>query len=339
MGDVVEGFWAGARRHARAVDWDALVAAAGGVEALSRARAADLAAWGVAPDRAEAWCATRPERTQGRAITLGDPSYPASLKRTPSPPPVLCVEGDASALHVRGVGIVGTRRCSAYGRGVARHLGHRFAQAGRSVVSGLARGVDGAAHEAALSVGITVAVLGHGLDHTAPPSHARLRARIVEAGGAVVSTWPDDLGPAQWTFPKRNAWIAGLSEGVVVVEAGVRSGALITARHALDLGREVAAVPGPLGVPSSAGCNRLLADGAHAVHDVDAFVARWTGHDLPAADAWLDALFAGVPVPEVARRHGWSASEVLTRLGRLEVEGAVVRLAGGRYGPGRSSPA
>lgn len=334
--DEVDGFWAGAQDHGGRVDLPALAAAAGGWEALRRGGREALEALGVPPERAARWTATPPRRTRGTALTLADPRYPPSLRQMRSPPPVVCVEGAVEALHGVGLGVVGTRACTAYGRGVARHLGLAAARAGLVVVSGLARGVDGEAHRGALEAGRTVAVVAHGLDHTAPPMHGRLRAELVARGGAVVSAFPDALEPRPFLFPQRNAWIAGLSACVVVVEAGVRSGALITARHALEEGREVAAVPGPLGAPQSAGCLGLLRDGATPVTGVDELVARLTG-TVRTSEAWLDELFAGRALDDVARRHGRSAAELLAALTRLEVEGRVVALPGRRYAPAERS--
>jgi DNA processing protein len=250
---------------------------------------------------------------------------------------VLLVEGDPAVLARPAVAIVGTRACTAYGRGVARHLAASLAQAGVVVVSGLARGIDGEAHLATLGVGPTVAVVGHGLGTTAPPSHADLRRRLVACGGVVVSTWPDDEPPRPWHFPERNAWIAGLAQLVVVVEAPARSGALITARAALAEGREVAAVPGPLGAPASVGCLELIEEGARVVADVARFVASIAPSATPGPEAWLADLFAGVDLDAIARRRGRTVAEVLAEVARLEVEGRVVRVPGGRYACSGSS--
>ena len=331
----VAGFWAGAVKVGRRVDLIALAKQAGGWEALSVAGRRELLAMGVALPLVEAWMSAPAYRTKGVVLTLADEGYPPALRRTRRPPPVLHVDGDPAALGLPGMGIVGTRRCTAYGRGVARQLGHLAASSGWSVVSGLARGVDGEAHRAAAEVGTTVAVLAHGLGHTAPPSHRGLRARILEQGGALVSVWPDDEEPRPWQFPVRNLWIAGLSEVVVVVEAGERSGALITARHALAEGRDVAAVPGPVGAASSKGCLDLLRDGAEVIADVRSFVEGRAGSTLPLRHAWLDEVCAGASIDAVARRYGRSAADVLAELTRLEVAGTVVRLPGRRYGLGR----
>ncbi len=330
---VVDAFWVGAREVAPVVDLVQLARAAGGWTALEGASAQARIAWGVPPALAWAWDAARPETTRGTPIVLSDPQYPEALRRTPHPPAVLYVEGDPTPLSAPGIAVVGTRRCTRHGAAAARALGHRIAAAGWTVVSGLARGIDGEAHRGALDAGRTVAVLGHGLDHTAPARHQGLRDAIVARGGAVVSVWPDALPPRPHTFPKRNAWIAGLSEVVVVVEAPPTSGALHTARFALAMGREVAAVPGRMGDPASVGTNRLLRDGASVIADVDDAVARWTGHRPPPIDAWLSCLFEGGSLEEAARRSHRAVSEVAAAIARLEVEGRVVRLPGGRYAP------
>ncbi|HMV70327.1 MAG TPA: DNA-processing protein DprA, partial [Myxococcota bacterium] len=206
-----------------------------------------------------------------------------------------------------------------------------LARAGRVVVSGLARGVDAEAHAGALATGRTVAVLGHGLGFTAPRSHERLRGQILAAGGAMVSVWPDDLAPVPHTFPRRNVWIAGLAEAVVVVEAGERSGALITADAAAREGRDVYAVPGPIDQPASAGCNRLIEEGAGVIVDVASFVAAHAGAAVARADGWQAWVDQGAPVDEVARRLGRPVTEVIGWLTRGELDGTWVRLGGQRW--------
>jgi DNA processing protein len=237
---------------------------------------------------------------------------------------VLFVEGPVAGID-GGVAVVGTRQCTAYGRGVARHLGVALAAAGEVVVSGLARGVDAAAHRGALEGGRTVAVLGHGLLHTAPASHRRLREQILASGGSLVTGFHDEVAPRPHTFPIRNRWIAGLSRAVVVVEAAKRSGASITARLALEADRPVYAVPGPIAAPQSEGCLRLLAEGASVVVDVAGLVEQLSGSRPRSVGTWLEALFAGASVEEVARLLGRSTVELFTELTRLEVAGVVVR--------------
>jgi len=295
-------------------------------------------------DRARRWLAAPPLRTRGRLLTCLDPAWPARLDLLDDAPAALLVEGDPACLSAPvAVAIVGTRRCTAYGRSVARTLARALGRAGVMVVSGLARGVDAWAHHGAVEAGRTVAVLGHGLGHTSPASNRRLRDEIVERGGAVVSTWPDDFEATKWSFPRRNRWIAALSDHVVVVEAPERSGALITATEAWSMHVEgpspVWAVPGPVGAPASAGCLRLLSEGARVVRSVEAFVREVTGRGAEAAvpdELWLTRLCAGASLDEVAKLRGVSTLELVRELTRLEVRGVVVRLPGRRYARGGS---
>jgi DNA processing protein len=191
-----------------------------------------------------------------------DEAYPPLLAQLHDPPRRLYVRGSVDALGEPAVAIVGARSCSAYGSHVARSLARELAAAGVVVVSGLARGIDGEAHRGALEAGgPTVAVLGCGIDRDYPRAHAGLAERI-RANGAVISEYPPGVEPAPWRFPARNRIIAGLSLATAVVEARERSGALITADFALELGREVFAVPGEITAALSAGTNDLLRQGA-----------------------------------------------------------------------------
>lgn len=211
--------------------------------------------------------ARRAVLAQIAAVLLPYPSprYPSLLRPIADPPPILVVRGSPDALEGPAVAIVGARAATAYGLGVARDLAAGLARRGIVVVSGLARGIDAAAHQGALEAGgRTVAVQACGSDITYPPEHRALADRIA-AAGAVISELPPGRPPRAMHFPLRNRLISGLSHGVVVVEARPRSGSLITARHALDQGREVLAVPGPVTAPTSAGPNALLRDGARPV--------------------------------------------------------------------------
>ena len=202
-----------------------------------------------------------------RRVRRRDPTYPALLARIHDPPPALYLRGAGSEplLARAAVAVVGARSCSAYGRSVARSLGRELAAAGLVVVSGMARGVDGEAHRGALDAGgVTVAVLGCGVDRDYPAAHAELARRICERG-LVVSEYEPGVEPAPWRFPARNRIIAGLCEATVVVEARERSGALITADFALEEGRDVFAVPGEITSALSAGTNALLRLGATPV--------------------------------------------------------------------------
>lgn len=339
--DTISGFWAGAQDLAEKLDLDNLVERAGGWLPLIEARTDDLVAMGVPHEHARRWRETPPRLTRGRALTRLHPEYPERLARRPKAPPVLYVEGNAEALSARCIAVVGTRRCTPYGSAVARHIGAAFARSGWTVVSGLARGIDTHAHRGALEAlpvegaprGCTVAVLGHGLDTTSPASNTRLRREVVETGGAVVTTFPDPHPPARWTFPDRNRWIVGLSEFLVVVEAPVRSGALISAQHALDIDVPVFVVPGHLGVAACRGSNELIEAGAAPIVDVDRFVDDWTGRlpfDARPPD-WLQEVLAGHAVEQVAAQHGRSTLDLIAHLTQLELEGVVVRMPGGRY--------
>ncbi len=196
-------------------------------------------------------------------------AYPPLLREIPDPPPVLFVAGSILPRDQRSVAIVGTRHATAYGLRQADRLARQLVAAGFTVVSGLARGVDAAAHRGALSAGgRTIAVLGGGLLKLYPPEHQEL-ALAVRGRGAVVSEAPPLRPPSSGNFPQRNRVISGLSLGVIVIEAGQRSGALISARHALEQGREVFALPGSVESPVSRGCHQLLRDGAKLVESVE----------------------------------------------------------------------
>jgi len=268
--------------------------------------------------------------------------YPLWLRRTHTPPLVLWVEGTLVPDEgPRSVAIVGSRAASPLGRAFARRLADDLAAAGLVVVSGLARGIDSAAHRGALEAsGRTVAVLGSGLDRVYPPENEALAAEIARTGGALVSEFPLGTRPWKSNFPRRNRTIAGWATGVVVVEAGGRSGALSTARAALDEGREVMAVPGH---PSHALCeggNQLLRDGAALVRGADDVLAelglaRTAPRPCPPppSDALAAALPRGVPlgVDEIQARTGLATPALLARLAALELEGALERLPGALY--------
>ena len=264
---------------------------------------------------------------------MADPNYPRCLMELPDAPPVLFLEGNRSCLDVPGAAVVGTRNCTVYGAANARRLAGSLAAAGMIVVRGLARGIDSHAHRAAMEVGKTIAVLGHGLGHTSPRSNRLLRSSIVDRDGLIVSTWPDDVAPRPYMFPRRNRWIAALSQLIAVVEAPVRSGALITASAALELGRDVWAVPGQLGASASAGCNRLIAQGAGLIWDVDEFVGFVTGCSQNRQEDWLQLLFAGAPLDAVARKRNCSVVDLLAELSMMELKGEVVKLPGQQYAP------
>jgi DNA processing protein len=236
------------------------------------------------------------------------------------------------------VAVVGSRAASVQGRTLARALGRDLAAAGATIVSGLARGIDTAAHRGALDAGgRTVAVLGSGLDNVYPPENAELADTIAERG-AIVSEFPLGAVPYPAHFPRRNRVIAGWSRAVVVVEAAEKSGALVTARAALEEGREVFAVPGHPSQPGAAGCNQLIKDGAALVRGA-ADVAREIDLSLPVApglapgDDVLGALRADVPssLEELGRRSGLETPALLVRLTELELADKVRRLPGALF--------
>jgi DNA processing protein len=276
-----------------------------------------------------------------RWIQRGDPAFPARLSSTHDPPPGLFVRGDAplGLLQQPSVAVVGARACSAYGSSVATSLGRELAAAGVVVVSGLARGIDAAAHRGTLANGRTVAVLGCGIERDYPRAHAELAAQI-GATGLIVSEYPPGVEPAPWRFPARNRIVAGLALATVVVEARERSGALITADLALDAGREVLAVPGEITSQLSKGTNALLRLGATPV-TCAADVLDAIGLEPPAPPeppvlagpvGRVRAVIADAPTPadELIRRTGLSAGELAAALAELELLG-LVREADGLY--------
>ena len=208
------------------------------------------------------------ERVGAQVLTWDTPDYPGLLRQIDDAPPVLFVRGTLTPADEWSVALVGTRKATVYGREVAHRLATGLVHNRVTLVSGLARGIDSIVHKAALEAGgRTLAVLGSGVDYIYPAEHRKLAEAIIE-NGALLSDYPLGTRPEAANFPARNRIISGLSLGVVVIEADVKSGALITADFALDHGRDVFAVPGSILSPASAGCNRLLRDGAHVVTEV-----------------------------------------------------------------------
>lgn len=257
--------------------WRLLLDRLGGVEGIGQADAGLLRAAGLSPAKAAAVIAIRDDAPKAdeelalaarhgtRIVTWADDGYPPQLRTIPDPPLALYVRGELCAGDRAAVAVVGARRASLYGLQCAARFGEELAARGITVVSGLALGIDGAAHEGALRAGgRTVAVLGGGLARLYPPQHAAL-AEQVAAHGAVISEYPMTMPSLPEQFPRRNRIISGLSLGVVVVEAASRSGSLITADCALEQGREVFAVPGPVMSETSRGTHRLVRQGAALV--------------------------------------------------------------------------
>ena len=246
----------------------------GSAEEVFKLRGGELRAGGLIPDQCiarltEAGLFTEAEaqialaRNNGASIfTLASPDYPPYLKEIFAPPPVLFLRGDASVFSRHAVAIVGTRNATAYGKAVTRSITGELVEHGLVIVSGLARGIDTVAHRSCVDKGgSTVAVLGCGIDRIYPADNAELGEEIC-AKGALISEFPMGTAPEPFNFPRRNRIIAGLSAGVLVVEGGEKSGGLITASYALQQGRDVFAVPGPITSPQSVGTFNLLRDGA-----------------------------------------------------------------------------
>lgn len=284
-------------------------------------------------------------------LTIGDPDYPPLLLHAPDPPLLLYVQGQRQALQAPAIAMVGSRNPSPQGVENAREFARHLGQAGWVVVSGLALGVDAAAHEGALQGGApTIAVVGTGLDRVYPSRHRALAHRIGETG-AVVSEFPPGTPPVQANFPLRNRIIAGLSRGTLVVEAALLSGSLITARLASESGREVFAIPGSIHSPLSRGCHALIKQGAKLVESArdileelggaipgsppETAPPRAPGHDADeeaCSDPLLEALgHDPVTLDALGLRTGEGAAALQAQLLELELAGQVARLPGGLY--------
>lgn len=285
------------------------------------------------------------ERTKAgdiQVMTWRDESYPHLLREIYQPPPVLYLRGEILPEDETAVAVVGTRRITAYGRQVTEDLAGALARHQITVVSGLARGTDATAHQAALRAGgRTIAVLGSGVDRIYPPEHRRLAEEIAESG-AVISDYPPGTAPESVNFPPRNRIISGLSLATVVVEAGETSGALITATFAAEQGREVLAVPGLITAPSSMGTNRLISNGARPLLSPDdvleainlrqANTHRIARRLLPADETearLLDVMGDGsMVVDEISFLSGLPIDKVSATLAMMELKG-LIRNAGG----------
>jgi DNA processing protein len=294
-------------------------------------------------------------RQRSVAILLAEtPAYPPLLSRIDDPPGVLFVRGSLQPSDSLSVAIVGARHATPYGLRIAEQLGASLAHAGYTVISGLARGIDAAAHRGALRAGgRTIAVLGSGVLNVYPPEHGDLALEIIDSG-AVISELPPLTAPLQGTFPQRNRIVSGLSLGVVVVQAAERSGALITTRLATEQGREVFAVPGPIDCRMSRGCHRLIRDGAKLVESVDDILEEFgplfetaTTADgrmvksaaelqlgeierqvLDAFDSLAEGASKPVNVDDVISSSGLAVSQVLATVGVLEMRRLIRRLPG-----------
>jgi DNA processing protein len=329
-----EAIFAASRDALYAVIGDKAAALLGNADAA----AIELAcAWADAPDQ--------------HIVTLADADYPRLLLETADPPTLLYVRGRVELLNRPALAIVGSRNPTAQGERDAQNFAAAFAQAGLTIVSGLALGIDAAAHRGALSVGgDTVAFLGTGIDRIYPARNLEL-AREIGARGAIVSEFPIGTPVAAANFPRRNRLISGVSRGVLVVEAALKSGSLITARLAAEQGRDVFAIPGSIHAPQARGCHQLIRDGAKLVEcaqdvldeltvidgrtpdtDVGPAPANGTPDETEPGGQLLALLgFAPCGLDELAARSGLAADALVAQLLRLELDGRVAALPGGLY--------
>lgn len=292
-------------------------------------------------------------RVQAAGITLvhwQSADYPTYLREVHSPPPLLYMQGEMTEIDQWAVAVVGTRRLTRYGRQVTRDLVQGLVRSGVTIVSGLARGIDAVAHKTALECGgRTLAVLGSGLDHVYPAEHRTLAHRIREGRGAVLTEYGLGVKPEAKNFPPRNRVISGLSLGTIVVEAGERSGALITANFTLEQNREVFAVPGNVNSPASKGTNRLIQQGAKLVMHVDdvleelnlRMVVEQTAVQLALPESAEEAALLSelsvqpVHVDELCRATGLPSSLISSTLTLMELKGMVQQVGGMNYVLGR----
>jgi DNA processing protein len=274
------------------------------------------------------------ERPGHHLLMWDQADYPALLAQIPDPPPLLFVAGDPLILENPQLAMVGSRRASRPGMDTATAFSRSLAGAGFVINSGLALGIDAAAHQAALDVGgLTIGVLGTGLENFYPQRNRRLADAMIASGSAVVSEFPLDAGPTPSNFPRRNRIISGLSLAVLVVEASVASGSLITARLAAEQGREVYAIPGSIHHPGARGCHQLIRDGAVLVETIEHILEALRGWqhlplstDTPKADHPLLALLHAAPHTSegLADSSGWALPKVLAALTELEMDGRAV---------------
>ena len=306
----------------------------------------------VRTDKARQEAAKSVERLEamgGRIVTIWDDGYPSRLKDIADPPVVLYMKGLDSPLFHYAVAVVGTRAPSEHGRRMAVKIATELAASGVTVVSGMAMGVDSLAHEGALKAGgRTIAVLGSGLDVIYPPPNRNLFERIVQQGAAI-SEYAPGTEPEQHHFPQRNRIIAGISLGTVIVEAGVKSGALITAGLALEQGRELFAVPGPAALPRSTGVNRLIRDGAAHLVENGAEVMEHLRSQLapimnvaatlavPQLEGMESAIYTlleqgPLQIDDLIRRSGVGAVDINRLLTTMQLKGLIQRHPGARVG-------
>lgn len=291
-------------------------------------------------DRDMAWL----NQADRHCITIQDEAYPYALKEIADPPPILFIQGDVKTLSNKQLALVGSRNPSQKGLKLAYDFAKALSRSGFTITSGLALGIDAASHRGALDApGITLAVEGNGLSSVYPASNGKLAAEIVAQGGALISELPTATPPKACNFPRRNRIISGLSRGVLVVEASLRSGSLITARMAMEQGREVFALPGSLCDPLARGCNALIKQGAKLVEtlsDICEELSNWENPNTSGAEEELDpqslallkyVAYEPISVDTLISMSGFSAKAISSMLLLLELKGLVASNPGGCY--------
>lgn len=267
-------------------------------------------------------------RVDQRRVQPDGSEYPEGMKDLEHPPAIYVA---GTMVAAPAVAVVGTRRCTRYGSELADAFGRALTGAGWSVVSGLARGIDAAAHRSTVDAGgHAVAVLGSGVDIWYPAENRHLYEKLLDSGGALVSEYPPGTRPDRWRFPARNRIIAAIASATVIVEAGEKGGALITARLAAEMGRPVFVVPGDVDRAASIGCNRLIRDGAHPVLGPSDLIEELSltigGPARKPAEPEVDLPPGGISVDDLPDYWGCSIGEALVRVGRLESEGLIRRV-------------
>ena len=335
MTSTINGFWHGAARLSGRIDWSAALRTHDGQ--LDRMTATDLHQAGIGQRHQKTLREVGLLGIRSGLLFIDKPTYPPALRHLPFAPAVLFYVGNVDLLSETCISIVGARKCTQRAKDFTRTLAGRLAGSGLVIVSGLAYGVDHAAHHACL--GRTVAVLGQGIDRAYASRKAQDIEKIVKAGGLVLSEFPPYQPASKHTFPQRNRIIAGLSIATVVIEASMRSGSRITAKQALEYGREVMAVPGHPFDPQSKGCNQLISDGAlliQSAQDVrDALGIRTeerhqSAPETRVARQIISALDGILTVDELFEKTGISMPSLLMSIESLELTGWIQRLSGDR---------
>ena len=328
------GFWHGAAALSGRIDLSVARSETHKISALSSAK---LRAATVSERHCARLQSTPPLHVRTPFLTLGEPSYPEHMACMPFAPPVLFYRGNRELLASPAVALVGARKCTQRGREMATELARGLSRAGLTIVSGLAYGIDEAAHSA--SPDRAIAVLGQGLSATLSSRQERLMKQILDAGGLILSEFLPSRPASKHTFPQRNRVISGLSLGTVVIEATLRSGSRITARHALEQGREVMAVPGHPRDQASSGCNDLIASGAALIRCTDDVLnqlrleAVSEASDTPTCSIQrrvLEALETGQSLDHIAAVTGLEIPVLMVSIQALELTGHLARLPGDR---------